>query len=318
MRTFTYLFPRDVRELIGSPENVDNLSLLIDRFAPFAEEKGTLKTSGTVLKKFFRGSPPIGNEAITEYSRYLHEYLRMLDRKAQKVGILRTKSRLVVGLGDESIYETSIRLLRNYGMPYIPGSALKGIARYRGIEAIAEANPERDFYDTVKCIDNALQNGKRVKELSQELKPANVGGVQVSVETLARLFGRAGDKGREGCAVFFDALVSPIAKPTETSRIKELLVRELSVRNNLVSVLDFDIMNPHYGPYYQEKKPPAEWHEPKPITFLTVRKNVPFVFAVGTSKVCEKGAEVAWELLRDALVRNGVGAKTALGYGRFG
>ncbi len=33
---------------------------------------------------------------------------------------MRTKSRLVVGLGDESVYETSIRLHRNYGVPYIP------------------------------------------------------------------------------------------------------------------------------------------------------------------------------------------------------
>jgi len=315
---FTYLFPKDVRELIGSPKNVDNLSLLIDRFAPFMEEDGILKTSGTVLKRFFNDSPSLRTEAIAEYSRYLSEYLHMLNKKAKIVRVLRTKSRLIVGLGDESVYETSIRLLRNYGMPYIPGSALKGIARYRGIEAIAEANPERDFYETVRLIDGALKTGENLENLSRELKPANVNGVQVSVETLVDLFGRTWDNGHEGCAVFFDAVVSPTAEPVEAPKVKERLIRELSSGRNFISVFDFDIMNPHYGPYYQENKPPAEWYEPKPITFLTVRKNVPFVFAVGTSKVCEEGAEVAWELLRDALTRNGVGAKTALGYGRFG
>jgi CRISPR-associated protein Cmr6 len=35
---------------------------------------------------------------------------------------------MVVGLGAESILETSIALHRTYGVPYIPGSALKGLA----------------------------------------------------------------------------------------------------------------------------------------------------------------------------------------------
>lgn len=38
-------------------------------------------------------------------------------------------SGLIVGLGGASVRDTSIALLRNYGVPYIPGSALKGLAR---------------------------------------------------------------------------------------------------------------------------------------------------------------------------------------------
>lgn len=38
------------------------------------------------------------------------------------------KGRMIVGLGDESVLETSITLHRTYGVPYIPGSALKGLA----------------------------------------------------------------------------------------------------------------------------------------------------------------------------------------------
>ena len=306
--SFTYLYPTDVKELISTPSEVDNLSLLIDRFAPFQREEEVLKTSGTVLMKFFRDPPSVGEETLNEYSRYLREYLLMLQEVAKVVKVLRTKSRLVVGLGDESVYETSIRLLRNYGMPYIPGSALKGIARYMGIEAIAEANPERDFYETVKLIDNALSEGN-IEKLSKELRPAIINGVEISIDTLARLFGSVES---EGCAVFFDALVSPVARPRDTLEIKNLIVK-----NRLDAPFDFDIMNPHYGSYYQEGKAPADWDKPIPIVFLTVRKNVPFLFAVGTSKVCDEGAEIAWILLRGALVRNGVGAKTSLGYGRF-
>ncbi len=38
------------------------------------------------------------------------------------------KGRMVIGMGDESVLETSITLHRTYGVPYIPGSALKGLA----------------------------------------------------------------------------------------------------------------------------------------------------------------------------------------------
>lgn len=41
---------------------------------------------------------------------------------------VRVKGRMIVGLGNESTLETSICLHRTYGMPYIPGSALKGLA----------------------------------------------------------------------------------------------------------------------------------------------------------------------------------------------
>jgi len=40
----------------------------------------------------------------------------------------RVDGRMVVGLGNESVLETSITLHRTYGVPFIPGSALKGLA----------------------------------------------------------------------------------------------------------------------------------------------------------------------------------------------
>jgi CRISPR-associated protein Cmr6 len=35
---------------------------------------------------------------------------------------------MAIGLGDETVLETSVKLHRTYGIPYIPGSALKGLA----------------------------------------------------------------------------------------------------------------------------------------------------------------------------------------------
>jgi CRISPR-associated protein Cmr6 len=43
---------------------------------------------------------------------------------------LATQGRLIVGLGSENVLETGIRLHHTYGMPIIPGSALKGLAAH--------------------------------------------------------------------------------------------------------------------------------------------------------------------------------------------
>jgi len=42
----------------------------------------------------------------------------------------RTEGRLIVGLGSENVLETGIRLHHTYGLPVIPGSALKGLAAH--------------------------------------------------------------------------------------------------------------------------------------------------------------------------------------------
>ena len=61
---------------------------------------------------------------------------------------LSTAGRLVVGLGSENVLETGLRLHQTYGVPIIPGSALKGLASHychdvwgqRHVEAPAEEN----------------------------------------------------------------------------------------------------------------------------------------------------------------------------------
>jgi CRISPR-associated protein Cmr6 len=52
------------------------------------------------------------------------ETLRLMDAMT-RVATVRT--RMIIGLGAESVLETAITLHRTYGVPYIPGSALKGL-----------------------------------------------------------------------------------------------------------------------------------------------------------------------------------------------
>jgi CRISPR-associated protein Cmr6 len=110
----------------------------------------------------------------------------------------------------------------------------------------------------------------------------------------------------KGRVTFFDAM------PTTTPKIA------------------LDILNPHYGLYYTEGKPPADYYDPKPIFFLTVM-DTNFSFNIGIknqdNNPIEEGKfkgkeliEITYIYMKDALENHGIGAKTAVGYGyqKFG
>jgi CRISPR-associated protein Cmr6 len=85
-----------------------------------------------------------------------------------------------------------------------------------------------------------------------------------------------------------------------------------------------DVMTPHYSPYYQDDEavePPADWHAPQPIPFLTVDVGQSFVFTLAPRQARnaqdDSDCEIAARWLAEALFWLGAGAKTAVGYGRF-
>ncbi|NJE01389.1 type III-B CRISPR module RAMP protein Cmr6 [Thermococcus sp. JdF3] len=311
-----YYLPKDTAGALPGPVGaVENLSLLLSKFAPFVQEKGTPKTSVAVLRKAgFR--PEIRPEAREAYMAYFRTYREMLKTVGARTVYLTSKSRLIVGLGNESVYETSITLLRNYGVPYIPGSALKGVTKAYAIEMLAEilvsAGHCGDFFKCAGKVQEWLNGGElerfpesvKVRGTSRHVREflriftGDTQGGEINLRDVAgKLVAMFGTTDREGDVVFFDAL------PENPNSIR----------------LEFDIMNPHYGPYYSKGQPPGDWYDPVPVLFLTVRKGARFLFAVGRSSKAEKDlSEEALKLLKLALREHGVGAKTSLGYGRFG
>jgi CRISPR-associated protein Cmr6 len=170
-----------------------------------------------------------------------------------------TKSRLIIGLGDESVYEASIRLHRNYGVPYIPGSALKGVTKHWAIvkvtEELQDQSKEKDFFVLAKEVQNWFEGQGK----SDEIKDSSikVNDEKVTTEELRNVFGT---QEREGLIIIFDAFPDP---------------------EKLNTILELDIMNPHYQEYYQgSPKGPGDWLPPNPIIFLTVPTGVTFTFVV--------------------------------------
>ncbi len=117
----------------------------------------------------------------------------------------------------------------------------------------------------------------------------------VTEDELNKLFGYSeGENAAKGAIVFLDAFPLP---------------------GFGISV---DIMNNHYHDYYMNDKPPADWMDPKLIKFLSI-KNATFVFRLFANSKdveLEKLENIAHRLSL-ALIDLGIGAKTAVGYGRM-
>ncbi|WP_290901637.1 type III-B CRISPR module RAMP protein Cmr6, partial [Ferroglobus sp.] len=269
---------------------LDNLSILLTKFCPFFEKNGEVEKP---KHDRFGHEIKLPEKALELYDSYFNHFENFLRGVKASTFNLVTKSRLVVGLGDESVYEISIRLHRNYGVPYIPGSALKGVAKHYAIYRLAEelVNQEGgDFFKLTGKVQKSVEEPDDSK-VSGDVKSLSfeIDGVEMTFEDIRRIFGTQRWVGE---VVFFDTFPTP-----EQLKSKP--------------ILELDIMNPHYQPYYQHGEAPGDWHSPTPIFILTVPKGFEFIFSLapreaGGGEIVEK----AGVLLREVLQRFGVGAKT--------
>jgi CRISPR-associated protein Cmr6 len=69
-----------------------------------------------------------GKRISDVYQVFFQRWKQSLEQAGAVTRQAQVQGRLAIGLGGESALETSITLHRTYGVPYIPGSALKGLA----------------------------------------------------------------------------------------------------------------------------------------------------------------------------------------------
>jgi len=276
-------------------------------------------TEGIDGRKVLRFTPPELSVLIESFRRRWKDTLAGLHEQGY-VGeplLMRATSRTVVGLGGESVLETAIRLHRIYGFPIIPGSALKGLTRAAALEQIAGrfgipllspgeiARRKKDGRATpLQKLERLLEDpdeewGEKLLESLKNddalLPSSRLSSMaydefrnHAEVATFLMIFGTTHRKGQ---VIFLDAIPSASAK----------------------LALELDVMTPHYEPYYHGSEPPADYHSPRPIPFLTISPGSEFLFVVVSRD--EKLTHRAAELLVGALRQTGVGAKTTAGYG---
>ena len=188
-----------------------------------------------------------------------------LDCVIQESFKLKTAYRLVIGAGYPSFIENGFLFHHVYSIPYIPGETLKGLARTVFILSVAEAIKG----ETKPSKIEEVLSEEAEKEISEEAKgilhqiPEKINiildnyTIENPVETFRKIFG---SKKRRGQVIFFDAY---------------------PVDFNPSEHFEADIMNSHYGEYYQSGKAPADWLSPNPIHFLALKEGIVFEFNLG-------------------------------------
>lgn len=274
----------------GSKDNKDKyLQLVIKEFGSFTSKTNFIKLIEQ-RNKLIIDSLKNSGYAITPY-------------------IAHCQWRLVIGLGASHPQETSMTLHHIYGIPYIPGSAVKGITRHWFIMKEFYSLDLKDI-EQIECFIKILEDAdvdnenitKRDTNLSKDdfkkkFKVKNIIPDDKLYDLLKNQHGKIfdfqnvfGTQKKQGKVIFMDAYP----------------VGEINLK--------IDIMNPHYQDYYSENKPPADWQNPNPIKFLTIEKTKFQFYLISRKPTLLDKAE---EILKESLKEYGIGAKTSLGYGLF-
>jgi CRISPR-associated protein Cmr6 len=288
-----YLTPKDTAALLAN--NVDkchNLALILGRYVPqevinnddVPNQRNVKYRSQWMPQVVGRFNQEAIGRAVTAYHTRWQGMAAAASATAWNMTLL---TRLIVGLGGKGALEIGITLDKVTGLPYIPGSALKGLCRsYALYEIAAKHKIDPLESDALTKLDEALAKGE---------------GYDGDAKVYADCFGSQGDAGK---LIFFDGVVKALP--------------------NGRSLFALDVMTPHFPKYYRDngKSAPADNDNPNPVNFITVAHGTTFSFAVGIrhgqrDQYTEGLRETAVKWLKAALQDFGVGSKTAAGYGAF-
>jgi len=273
---------REIENRTGGPVN---RSLMFHRMAPLLDVGGAPLKGGAVGDVLFAiaGSPSDGGIAAALQTRMQRALDALVALGAQPVRIDCTQtSRLVSRLGEHHPYETGFMFHPLYGIPFLPGSGIKGAVRAALTRQLAEDA------DLAVPVD-------------QSPKRPNQGPSNEASNLLRELFGSATkdeDSDRAGRVVALDAFPSSYELETD------------------VLTPHF----PKY--YAKGQSAPTDDQGPKPVPFLSVKAEAKWSFRLALLRPRGgNGVENAFDRLcdaaRSALEDWGLGAKKSSGYGSF-
>lgn len=122
----TYRLPIDSRELLEKFKlSCENYSLWLNKAGEWREKKFQYLIGKKPTREFDDDKIRGLREAVLKRQ---YELLKRLKINI-KFNDLSVTWRMVVGLGNESVYETGITLHHIYGFPFIPSSGVKGLVR---------------------------------------------------------------------------------------------------------------------------------------------------------------------------------------------
>jgi len=224
-------------------------------------------------------------------------------------------SNFFVGSGYINTTEWGLSFDWTSGLPYMPGSSLKG-ALLAYLEFLAEGTVVQDWKPKTKDEKDNIK-GKSPEELlkmndsekgfwyavklNDNVKDKDDNEYEDiwTKDDIIKVFGPQGnisdDETSRGGVAFFDVL--PID----------------------FKGFELEVITPHYGEYYSSngEKPPADIYSPVPNHFLTIKAGSTFQFAFKILDDNGISVEKITNLIKEAGKYWGFGAKTSSGYGMF-
>src|SRR5712692_11262510 len=123
--SYQYNLPADTAALLNDHIiKCKNLALILDKYPTQAVVAET-KNKGPWLQNLIKGDHIDTTLTQSAYDRWLAMMSAMNTTRFEAS----LDWRMVIGLGGETVLETDITLHHLYGIPFIPGSALKGLTR---------------------------------------------------------------------------------------------------------------------------------------------------------------------------------------------
>lgn len=212
------------------------------------------------------------------------------------------QARLMVNMASGVFENGNLALDRNSGVPYIPGSAVKGCARRFAIHALSEAPTDqktallRDITAVFGWGDEDWKSGRKGNgEFRSDFEMA--------------------------CGTHWEACQSAFKNLPAQSSGRIAFLPAYPVDGD--PGIELDVVTGHHSKYYADPLPTAvatDTEEPVPVIFPAVSpaRKPRFVFALVPLRFDDKAlADKARDWLRQGLEGFGIGAKTAAGYGWF-
>jgi CRISPR-associated protein Cmr6 len=258
------------KELEGFPaKDAENSGLVFERWLKGAGEKHAQQKE-LLQAVAGHGVPAPYHDAYHRWKEMLGLVPDMLIRDYEAT------TPIACGLGNETVHENGLSLNRLYGVPFIPGSSLKGVMKRAAAEMLSLSGRVEDHWFKPQ-EDEATILAKAPSELH---------------DGLVQLLAMFGSQDRMGALSVFDAWMSPsTGKPFRV-----------------------DTVTVHHQGYYQGKQNlPLDSDEPNPVAFLSVRAGCRFTCVVQLPN--ESWQDPITQLLDHALTCVGIGSKTNSGYG---
>jgi CRISPR-associated protein Cmr6 len=283
---------RHVLHHIGTP---DHVSLAYGAWGPVGDDG---KVPDAERSKWLTNLASIS--VAPDYTRSFERWKKSFSAAGDRLAELTLASRLLVGHGNSSAIDVGITVHHTWGVPVIPGSALKGLVAHYVDATYGPNEPDKKPWEqqgderTRASYQGVTWSGPRIDRGPGAVYRALFGAPDAREDDAMREHGvEAGASA--GLVTFHDAIYVP---------------------NSIADDKPFaaDVLTVHQKDYYDSsgKSAPNDYDSPNPVAFVTVRPKCRLLLALSGPG---EWTELAGQLLKDALEKWGVGSKTSAGYG---